>query len=372
LQYRLLGKSGLLVSSLGLGTMVFGETSSRGADKDSATRLIRRFLDAGGNHIDTANVYAGGRSEEIVGAAIKDRRDRVVLATKVRFPAGPNPNDQGLSRYHTIRSVEASLGRLQTDVIDLLVAHAWDPLTPLEETLRAFDDLVASGKVRYIGVSNFKAWQLMKALALSDTNGWPRFVAAQYQYSLVERNIEQEISELCLHEGLGLTPWGPLGGGFLTGKYRRGDRPQEGRLAMMPDEAEESWPRRSKERNWGILQVMDEVTRSCQATHSQVALAWLLRQPGVSSVILGVRTLAQLDDNLAAAQLSLPDSELARLSEAGQPEDPYPYRFLRLYSSRDPKPESRGTADQTSPAGSGRIAIPNEAAPSSEGVDPDV
>ena len=339
MEHRPLGKSGLLVSHLCLGTMVFGEETQRGASQDSATRLIHKFLDAGGNHIDTANVYAGGRSEEIVGAAIKDRRDRVILATKVRHATGQNLNDQGLSRYHMIRSVEASLRRLQTDVIDLLIAHAWDPLTPLEETLRAFDDLVASGKVRYIGVSNFKAWQLMKALALSDAHGWSRFIAAQYQYSLVERNIEHEISELCLHEGLGLTPWGPLGGGFLSGKYHPGDKPQEGRLAMMPDETEESWLRRSKERNWAILQVVDEVARSHQATHSQVALAWLLHQPAVCSVIIGVRTLAQLDDNLAAGQLSLSEEELARLSQASEPDDPYPYRFLKLYGSRDPTPE---------------------------------
>ena len=339
MEHRPLGKSGLLVSDLCLGTMVFGEENPRGTDQTSATHIIQKFLDAGGNHIDTANVYAGGRSEEIVGTAIKDRRDRVILATKVRHKTGENLNDQGLSRYHMIRSVEASLRRLQTDVIDLLIAHAWDPLTPLEETLRAFDDLVACGKVRYIGVSNFKAWQLMKALALSDAHGWSRFIAAQYQYSLLERNIEHEISELCLHEDLGLTPWGPLGGGFLSGKYHPGDKPQEGRLAMMPDETEESWLRRSKERNWAILQVVDEVARSHQATHSQVALAWLLHQPAVCSVIIGARTLAQLDDNLAAGQLSLSEEELARLSQASEPDDPYPYRFLKLYGSRDPNPE---------------------------------
>jgi aryl-alcohol dehydrogenase-like predicted oxidoreductase len=319
--------------------MVFGEDSPRGADPTSATHIIHKFLDAGGNHIDTANVYAGGRSEEIVGAAIKHRRERVVLATKVRFATSPNLNDRGLSRYHIVRSVEASLRRLQTDGIDLLIAHAWDPLSPLEETLRAFDDLVASGKVRYIGVSNFKGWQLMKALALSDAHSWSRFTAAQYQYSLVERNIEHEISDLCLHEGLGLTPWGPLGGGFLSGKYHPGDKPQEGRLAMMPDETEESWLRRSSERNWAVLQVVDEVAHSHQATHAQVALAWLLHQPAVCSVIIGVRTLAQLDDNLAAARLYLSEEELARLSQASEPDDPYPYRFLKLYGSRDPTPE---------------------------------
>ena len=340
MEYTPLGKSGLLVSSLCLGTMVFGEENPRGADHKTATRIIHKFLDAGGNHIDTANVYAGGRSEEIVGAAIKDRRDRIILATKVRHATGKDPNDQGLSRYHIFRSVEASLRRLQTDVIDLLIAHTWDPLTPLEETLRAFDDLASSGKVRYIGVSNFKAWQLMKALALSDTHGWARFVAAQYQYSLVERNIEWEISDLCLHEGLGLTPWGPLGGGFLSGKYRPGEKPQQGRLAMMPDETEESWLRRSQERNWATLRVVDEVARDHRATHSQVALAWLFQQAAVCSVIIGVRTLAQLDENLDAGQLSLSEDELARLSTASEPEDPYPYRFLKLYGAREPNPKA--------------------------------
>ena len=340
MEYRPLGKSGLLVSSLCLGTMVFGEESSRGTDQKTATRIIHKFLDAGGNHLDTANVYADGRSEDIVGAAIHDRRDHAILATKVRHKTGSNPNDQGLSRHHMIRSVEASLRRLQTDVIDLLIAHAWDPLTPLEETLRAFDDLVASGKVRYLGASNFKAWQLMKALALSDVHGWTRFTAAQYQYSLVERNIEHEISEVCVNEGVGLTPWGPLGGGFLSGKYQPGERPQEGRLAMMPDETEESWLRRSNARNWAILEVVDQIAKTRRATHSQIAVAWLLQQPAVCSVIIGARTPAQLDDNLAAGDVSLSEEELARLSRASEPDDPYPYRFLKLYGSRDLKPRA--------------------------------
>jgi aryl-alcohol dehydrogenase-like predicted oxidoreductase len=225
-------------------------------------------------------------------------------------------------------------------VIDVLVAHAWDPLTPLEETLRAFDDLIASGKVRYIGASNFKAWQLMKALSVSDARGWSRFVAAQYQYSLVERNLEHEITEMCLLEGLGLTPWGPLGGGFLSGKYRPGDKPQQGRLAMMPDETEESWLRRSREGNWAIVKVVDQVARAHQATHAQVALAWLLGQPAVCSVIIGARTLAQLDEDLAAGQLSLSEDELASLSHVSEPDEPYPYRFLKLYGSREAGPTS--------------------------------
>jgi aryl-alcohol dehydrogenase-like predicted oxidoreductase len=179
----------------------------------------------------------------------------------------------------------------------------------------------------------------MKALAISDAHGWTRFIAAQYQYSLVERNIEHEISELCLAEGVGLTAWGPLGGGFLSGKYRSGDKPQAGRLSMMPEETEESWQRRSNERNWEILRAVDDIAKAHQATHSQIALAWLVRQPAVSSVILGVRTLAQLDDNLAASQVDLSDEELERLSQVSSPAEPYPYRFLKLYGSRDPNPE---------------------------------
>jgi aryl-alcohol dehydrogenase-like predicted oxidoreductase len=340
MKYRSLGKSGLLVSELCLGAMIFGEDGVRGADQKTAQKIIHKYLDAGGNHIDTANVYADGRSEKIVGEAIKNRRDQVILATKVRFSMGDGPNDEGLSRYHIMQSVEASLQRLQTDVIDLLYAHCWDPVTPLDETLRAFDNLVTAGKVRYIGVSNFKAWQLMKALALSDAHGWSRFVAAQYQYSLVERNIESEFSELCLTEGLGLTPWGPLGGGFLSGKYQPGDKPEEGRLSMMSDETEEAWHRRSNERNWNILRVVDEISKAHRATYSQIALAWLMGQPAVSSVIIGVRTVAQLEDNLVASRISLTEEDLARLEKVSRLGERYPYRFIEQYGARDLNPES--------------------------------
>jgi len=339
MKHNPLGKSGLLVSELCLGTMVFGEDGSRGTDQKTAEKIIYKFLDAGGNHIDTANVYANGRSEEIVGGAIKDRRAEIVLATKVRFSMGDGPNDQGLSRVHIIRSVEDSLRHLQTDVIDLLYAHCWDSITPLEETLRAFDNLVASGKVRYVGVSNFKSWQLMKALALSDAHNWMRFVAAQYQYSLVERNIEPEISDLCQHEGLGLTPWGPLGGGFLSGKYQPGEKPADGRLSMMSDETEEAWHRRAVERNWNILKVVDDVAKAHQATHSQVALAWTLKQPAVCSVIMGVRTMTQLEDNLVASQVSLGDDDLQCLDKVSKSPEVYPYRFIEMYGTRDPNPE---------------------------------
>lgn len=334
MNFRPLGKSGLLVSELCLGCMVFGEDGPRGTDEATAQAMIHHFLDVGGNHIDTANVYAGGRSEEIVGRALKGFRDNVVLATKVRFPMGEGPNDTGLSRAHILQSVEDSLRRLQTDRIDLLYMHCWDPLTPIEESLRAFDDLVSAGKVRYIGVSNFKAWQLMKSLGISDTNNWERFIAAQYQYSLVVRDIEREFSDLCLDEGVSIIPWGPLGGGFLTGKYHRGDRPQHGRLAISPDETEESWHRRATERNWQILDVMDDLATNYDVSHAQIAVNWLLAQPAVASVIIGVRTPQQLEDNLKSIEVKLPSAEIQRLTDISAPDEGYPYRFLRVYGGR--------------------------------------
>lgn len=332
MNYRKLGGSGLLVSELALGTMIFGEKSERSTPPDEARRMIHRFLDAGGNHIDTANVYASGRSEEIVGEAIKGKRDQVVLATKVRFPMGDGPNDLGLSRYHIMRSVDDSLRRLQIDTIDLLYMHCWDNLTPIEESLRAFDDLVTAGKVRYIGVSNFKAWQMMKALGLSDAHGWSRFVAAQYQYSLVVRDIEAEFLELCQSEAVGMIPWGPLGGGFLSGKYSREQRPtsaSQGRLGVTPEDYEESWSKRATERNWDTLDVVDDIVASYEgATHSRVALAWLLARPAVASVIIGVRTMEQLEDNLGAVELELPTDEIKRLDETSSIPEAYPYRMI--------------------------------------------
>lgn len=318
--------------------MIFGEQSKRSTPPQEAERIIHHFLDAGGNHIDTANVYADGRSEEIVGRAIKGKRDQVVLATKVRFAMGEGVNDEGLSRYHIQNSVEASLKRLQTETIDLLYMHCWDPVSPLEESLRTFDELVRQGKVRYIGVSNFKSWQLMKALGLSEQNNWVRFIAAQYQYSLVERNIEYEFTDLCLTEGVGIIPWGPLGGGFLTGKYNRGKKPDsssEGRLATMSEGTEESWQNRNIDRNWRILEIIDQIVHSREhATHSQVALAWLLNQPVVDSVVVGVRTLEQLEDNLLARDTHLSADELALLNDVSEPVLQYPYRFLKNYGGR--------------------------------------
>lgn len=334
MEMRQLGYSGLLVSELCLGTMIFGEESGRSTPPDVARSMIDQFLDGGGNFIDTANVYAGGRSEEIVGEALQGRRDQVVLATKVRHRRGPGANDTGLSRRHIIQEVENSLRRLQTDYIDLYYAHMWDPLTPLEETLRAFDDLVTAGKVRYIGISNFKAWQVMKALALSDVSGWARPIAAQYQHSLVVRDIEQEFVELFLAEGIGSVPWGPLGGGFLSGKYRRGQRPQEGRLAQAPDHEEEAWRRRATDRNWRIIDAVGEIADNRDKSYAQVALNWLLSRREVSSVIIGARTVDQLEDNLGAVGWELSGSELDVLDEVSEPEPGYPYRMIREYGAR--------------------------------------
>jgi aryl-alcohol dehydrogenase-like predicted oxidoreductase len=322
--------------------MVFGEEGPRGTDEGAALQMIHQFLDSGGNFVDTADVYANGRSEEITGKALKSRRDSVVLATKVRFPMSDDPNDVGLSRRHIIAGCEASLRRLDTDYIDLLYAHMWDPITPIEETLRGLDDLVAAGKVRYVGVSNFTAWQVMKSLGLSDSNGWARFIAAQYQYSLVVRDIEREFITLLTTEGLGLVPWGPLGGGFLSGKYKRGEKPDSGRISIMPDHTEEAWHRRATKRNWAIIDVVGQIAEARGISSSQVALAWLQAQPTVVSPIIGVRTPEQLDDNLEAVGWELTTKELDRLDVVSAIDEGYPYRMMRVYGSRQPS-EEQGT-----------------------------
>lgn len=326
MEYRRLGETGLMVSELCLGCMTFG----READEEASGRLVSRFLEAGGNFIDTADVYADGVSEEITGRALKGVRDDVVLATKVRFPMGGGPNDVGLSRKHVIRGCEDSLRRLGTDYIDLYQVHCWDAATPLEETLSALSDLVRFGKVRYIGVSNFTAWQIMKGVALGDALGLERFVCLQPQYSLIERNIEREILPACLEEGLGVIPWSPLGGGFLSGKYRRDARPPEdSRIAGAEEWQEEYWDRRATERNWNTLDVVGSISEATGKSYAQISLNWLLRQPAVTAPILGVRTPEQLEDNLGATGWELDDDQVENLSEASAPEDTYPYRFIR-------------------------------------------
>lgn len=334
MRYNKLGNSGLLVTELALGTMLFGGTESRDTPEADSIRMIHQYIDYGGNHIDTANVYTGGRSEEIIGNAIKGKRDGLVIATKVRFPTGKGRNEQGLSRYNIMNAVESSLKKLQIETIDLYYMHAWDALTPIEESLRAFDDLVTAGKIRYIGVSNFKAWQVMKALGVSESHGWAKFIAGQYQYSLVVRGIEYEFSDLFAREGVGIVPWGALGGGFLSGKYKRGERPQAGRISIMPDHTEEAWHRRDNERNWDIIDAVGKIADERGLTYSQVALAWVKAQPLVSSIILGARTLDQFEDNMKVVDIHLTAEELALLNEASTLPDLYPYRMIEAYGRK--------------------------------------
>ena len=324
MEHRRLGKTGLMVSELCLGCMTFG----RELDEGGSMEIIARFLEAGGDFIDTADVYEQGASEEIGGRAVKGVREDLVLATKVRFPMGDGPNDAGLSRKHVLAGCEASLRRLGTDYIDLYQVHTWDALTPLEETLSTLTDLVRQGKVRYIGVSNFTGWQLMKALYVSELGGFERFVSLQPQYSLVERNIEREILPVCREEGLGVIPWSPLGGGFLSGKYRRGEGPPQGsRIAEAVESMEEHWGRRATERNWRTLDVIGEISEETGKSYAQISLNWL-RQEGVTAPIIGASRMEQLEDNLGAAGWELNEEQVARLSEASAIEDVYPYRFI--------------------------------------------
>ncbi len=337
MDYRQLGKSGIFVTDLCLGTMIFGEEDGRGTPAKEAMDMIRAYIDAGGNHIDTANAYAGGTSEKITGKAIKSDRSDIILATKVNFATQSGVNNFGLSRRNIINSVEGSLERLDTDYIDLLYVHCWDQYTPLEETLRVLDDLVTAGKVRYIGVSNYKAWQLMKSLAMSDANLWSRFIAAQYQYSLVKRDIEYEFDDLLRSEHLGIVPWGPLGGGFLSGKYKRGQRPtdlSEGRIGGSTDMNEESWERRNTERNWQIIEAVGQLAEQHEVSYSQIALAWLLTRTSVASLIMGVRTMEQLTDNMGATHVNLSQPDLDLLESASELPELYPYRMIEAYGRK--------------------------------------
>ncbi len=326
MDYRQLGHSGLRVSALTLGTMTFGgkDRFSLVGDTDvaGATRQIDMCLDRGVNFIDTADVYSGGVSEEILGKAIKDRRDRVLIASKARMPMGDGPNDAGLSRHHLIEGCEASLRRMGVDHIDLFQVHEWDGQTPLEETLEALDTLVKSGKVRYVGASNYAGWQLMKALGVSDRHGYQRFVTQQIYYSLQSRDAEYELVPMAVDQGIGILVWSPLAGGLLSGKFRRADKGLEGSRALT-DWAEP--PVRNEEQLLDTIEVLVEVGEAHGVSAAQVALAWLLGRPGVVSLIIGARTDEQLEDNLAAAELQLSDDERARLEEVSRPPLIYPH-----------------------------------------------
>ena len=299
-----------------------GQFASVGAvDLDGVRRQIDLCLDAGVNLIDTADVYSGGVSEELVGQALVGRRDRVLVATKARMPMGEGPNDAGLSRHHLIEACEASLRRLRTDHIDLYQVHEWDGQTPLEETLATLDTLVRSGKVRYIGCSNYAGWQLLKALGISDRLHLQRFVSEQIYYSLQARDAEYELVPAALDQGLGILVWSPLAGGLLSGKYRRDAQPQEGRQLTDWDEP----PMRDQEQLYDVVDALVEIGEAHGVSAAQIALAYTLGRPGVTSVIIGARREEQLIDNLAAADLELSADERAHLDAISAPPLLYPY-----------------------------------------------
>jgi aryl-alcohol dehydrogenase-like predicted oxidoreductase len=339
-EYRTLGGSGLRVSVLTMGTMTFGgrgdfaDVGSTGADE--ARRQVDMCLDAGINLIDTADIYSGGLSEEIVGGVLDGRRDRVLLATKVRMPMGEGPNDAGLSRHHIITGCEASLRRLRTDHIDLYQVHEWDGQTPLEETLEALDLLVSSGKVRYVGASNYTAWQLMKALGTAERAGLPRFVSQQIYYSLQAREAEYELIPLAVDQGLGVLVWGPLAGGLLSGKYRRNREAPAG-SRQLTDWGEP--PVYDQEGLYDLIEVLVGIGAERSVSAAQVALAYTLGKPAVTSLVIGARTSEQLADNLAAASLTLTDAERTQLDEVSAPPLIYPYWH-----------QARTASDRLSPA----------------------
>jgi aryl-alcohol dehydrogenase-like predicted oxidoreductase len=326
MEYRHLGRTGLQVSTVSLGTMGFAGTGWASPvghiDVDGARRQIELARAAGVNLIDTADVYSEGASEEILGQALGAQRDQVLIATKARGGMGEGPNDGGLSRHHIVRAVEASLRRLGTDYIDLYQLHGWDGSTPLEETLAALDDLVRSGKVRYIGASNFSGWHLIKALWASDKQGLERFASQQIYYSLQSRDAENELVPISVDQGVGILVWSPLAGGLLTGKYRRGQDVPEGSRRF------EGWtepPIYDENRLYTTIDVLVQIAEERELSPTRVGLAWTLAKPGVTSVIVGARTEEQLTDSLGSADVTLTAEEIARLDDASATPLPYPY-----------------------------------------------
>ena len=337
MEMRMLGGSGLLVSALTLGTMTFGGAGRHAemghVQGDEAAAMVDRSLAAGVNLFDSADVYSRGLSEEVLGRALGNRRKDVIVATKVQSPMGDGPNDRGQSRHHIVEGCEASLRRLGTDYIDLYQVHSIDELTPIEETLRALDDLVRQGKVRYIGCSNYSAWHLMKALSASERHGWERYVTIQSYYSLVARELEHEIVPACLDQGVGVLVWSPLAAGLLTGKQRRGQVVPEGtRRARLGDTGTVDY-----DVAFAVIDVLDDIAGRRGVSLAQVAINWLLRRPAVTSVIVGARTPAQLEDNLAAATWRLDDEEMARLDAVSTRPLPYPF----WHQNRNNRPRLR-------------------------------
>lgn len=333
MEYRLLGRSGLKVSTIAMGTMTFG----RGKDAvgsvglDEAREQMAFLIDHGVNLIDTANAYATGKSEEITGGALKGRRADVVLATKVRFPMGPGPNDRGLSRHHIINQCEASLKRLKTDWIDLYQVHQWDGQTPIAEIMEALDHLVASGKVRYVGCSNWSGWHVMKGLGEADRTGGARFVSQQIHYTLEAREAEYELVPISLSEGLGILVWSPLAGGLLTGKFRRGEEHPSG---TRHEKEQREPPIRDWERLYDIVEVIVDIAKTRGVSGAQVSLAWTLGRPGVASVVVGGRNREQFADSIGATALTLDPVERRRLDAASKLPLLYPY-WHQVFTATD-------------------------------------
>jgi aryl-alcohol dehydrogenase-like predicted oxidoreductase len=336
MEYRLLGRSGLKVSTITLGTMTMGGggpfAKVGNVGLEEARRQIDLCLDHGVNLIDTADIYSTGASEEIVGEALGGKRPKgVLIASKARFSMGEGPNDGGVSRYHLMRACEASLKRLKTDVIDLYQIHEWDGLTPLEETLEALDRLVADGKVRYIGCSNYSGWHVMKALGISEREHRHRFVSQQIHYTLEAREAEYELLPITIDQGLGVLVWSPLAGGLLSGKHRRNQKTPEGTRQLA------GWkepPIRDEERLWNIVDAVVAIAEARGVSGAQVALAWTLGRPGITSVVIGGRTEAHIRDNLGAANLVLSEQERQTLDEVSAPPILYPY-WHQLGTAKD-------------------------------------
>ncbi len=333
--YNLLGRSGLKVSPLCLGTMTFGTEWGWGSAEDTAKLMFNAYLDAGGNFIDTANGYTGGTSETFLGKFIRERgeRDRIVLATKFTFAMGKgDPNAGGNGRKNIYSSLEGSLRRLQTDYIDLFWMHNWDALTPVDEVMSSLDDLVRAGKVRYIGISNSPAWYLARAQSLAEFKHYEKFCAWQLEYSLLERNIEREHIPAALEFGLGITPWSPLASGLLSGKYKREQgsaRPAgDGRLTVTKESGNPAFFKLFTERNWKIIDALNEVSKEIGKPPAQIALNWVTHRLGVSSTIIGASKMQQLEDNLAALDFELPEAARKKLDEVSRPETQYPYLFF--------------------------------------------
>lgn len=340
MEYRQLGRSGLKVPVLSFGTATFGgvgEFFGRWGDTDvaEATSMVDLCLEAGVNFFDTADCYSNGASEEILGKALEGRRDDVLISTKGTFPMGDGPNDKGSSRHHLTRALEASLRRLNTDYVDVYFMHGYDALTPPEETLKTLEGFVASGKVRYLGCSNFSGWHLMKSLGLADRYGYSRYVSYQGYYSLVGRDYEWELMPLALEEGLGTMVWSPLGWGRLTGKIRRGSDPREGRIAKGGDVG---GPEVDDEYLYDVVEVLDQLAQETGKSIPQISLNWLLQRPTVANVVVGARTAAQLEDNLGAVGWDLTPEQVARLDAVSQRTPAYPYWHQRGFDERNPKP----------------------------------